>query len=109
MIVISPQGGFGNRMRTMCGACFLAESRAFTLQHIWDGGSYTFVFPHIQKIHDCSFEHFFESTIPRYVSGEDETLQVCCTEWIPDEQLWYPFQSYGQKKLNITNLDQRAF
>ena len=103
MIVISPHGGFGNRMRAMCGACFIAESKSVPLKHLWDGGSYKCSYPHIQRIHDCSFENFFESIIPRYIVGEDEKLPVCFTEWMPDE-MWYPYQSYGQKKLGITAL-----
>lgn len=103
MIVISPHGGFGNRMRAMCGACFIAESKSVPLKHLWDGGLYKCAYPHIQRIHDCSFENFFESTIQRYIVGEDATIPICFTEWMP-EAPWYTYQSYGQKKLGITAL-----
>ena len=39
-LVLSPCGGFGNRIRSLCGGVIVAKQLGLTIEHLWDGGEY---------------------------------------------------------------------
>lgn len=102
MIVAAPNGGFGNRIRAIRTTCYLSEQLGMTAAHVWTGSQHTCAFPHIQAIHDRSFEYFFHGPMKPY-SSEMGPISTCYSEWLPG-YYWYPFQNYGQKLLNIQDV-----
>ena len=99
-LVIAPNAGFGNRMRTMVSAIYLADKLKMNIEHLWIGTPYTCALPHIQTIHDKSFEYYFKDSVPKcdYAKRSIGVYKVY-TEWMPctDPCAWYNYQSYGQK------------
>lgn len=104
-LIIAPNGGFGNRIRTIVSAIYLADKLNMNLQHLWIGTPWGCPLQHIQYIHDKSFEYFFKSTINRcdYENMKNQ-IKKAYSEWGSD-LYWYQFQSYGQKLLNTTIAD----
>lgn len=106
-LVISPCGGFGNRIRTLCGGVILAKRLGLKLEHLWDGGEYKTAahysghLHHLQYVHDVGFEHYFESTIPKYT---DSPLTEYYNQWNLND-FWFIYQNYAYKKLMFTTLN----
>ena len=105
-LIIAPNAGFCNRLRTMVSAIYLAEKLEMNIQHLWIGTQYRCANDNIQEIHNKSFEHFFKESINQcnYKNMEKEVNKVY-TEWMPttNPNAWYNFQSYGQKLLQTQN------
>ena len=103
-LIVAPNAGFCNRLRTMVSAIYLAEKLGMNIEHLWIGTSYECGCVHVQKIHDKSFEYFFKETVNRcdYTNMKHKVNKVY-TEWLPHNK-FYPFQSYGQKLLKINVL-----
>ena len=101
-LIIAPNAGFGNRIRTMSSAIYLADKLNMNLQHLWIGTKNNCMFSHEQNIHDKSFEYFFKPMIKRcdYITMKNKLNKVY-TEWSPGSY-WHQFQSYGQKLLDTT-------
>ena len=110
-LIIAPNGGFGNRLRTMVSAIYLAEKLNMNIEHLWVGTQHKCAFKHIQDIHDKSFEHFFKESIKRCdYNTMVKHVNKTYTEWMPNSNphAWHNFQSYGQKLLEtsvLSNLD----
>lgn len=106
-LIIAPNAGFGNRLRTMVSAIYLSEKLNMKLEHLWIGTKYRCAYSHIQNIHDKSFEYFFKESVPRcdYKDMRNKVNKVY-TEWMPEARpnAWYHFQSYGQKLLQTSVL-----
>jgi len=100
MIVIAPNGGFGNRIRAIRSACYLADKLGTEIAHVWIGTAHICAFPHIQAIHDRSFEYFFHGPMRPYKAT---IVDTCYSEWLPG-YYWYPFQNYGQRLLNVQHV-----
>ena len=104
-LIVSPQAGFGNRMRAMCGALLLAErSNPLTLAHCWYASDSEHTNSRIQNVADLGFEYFFEPSaqIPSLPVFENNCLGKPCvayTEWMPG-QSWYRYQSNAQRRFN---------
>lgn len=105
-IVVAPNAGFCNRLRTMVSSIFLAEKLDMFVQHLWIGTVYQCANQNIQTIHNNSFEHYFNELIQRcdYRTMRQE-IQVVYTEWLPSikKNTWYNYQSYGQNLLQVSN------
>lgn len=103
ILVIAPNGGFGNRIRTMVSAIYLADKLNMNLEHLWIGTPWVCSFSHIQYIHDKSFEYFFKPLIRRcdYEVMKSQ-IHKSYSEWGEPRFYWHQFQSYGQKLLDIT-------
>jgi len=104
-MIIAPNAGFCNRIRTMVSAIYLAEKLNMNIEHLWIGTKYRCSNPNIQKAHDKTFEHFFKESIKRcdYKTIANEVNRVY-TEWLPcnNPYAWYNFQSYGQNLIKPT-------
>jgi len=105
-LIIAPNAGFCNRLRTMVSAIYLSEKLKMNIEHLWIGETYRCANINIQEIHNKSFEHFFKENIKRceYKNMINKINKVY-TEWMPTENpfAWYSVQSYGQKLLQIKN------
>jgi hypothetical protein len=107
-LIVAPNAGFCNRLRTMVSAVYLAEKLEMNIEHLWLGTSYHCANNNIQNIHNKSFEYYFEENIKRcdYKNMINNVNNVY-SEWLPG-WCWYQFQSYGQKLLKtsvLLNLD----
>ena len=106
-LVLSPCGGFGNRIRSLCGGVIVAKQLGLTIEHLWDGGDYKTAshysghFQHIQDVHDLGFEYFFEPKLSRYT---DKSLSIYYNQW-NNSVGWFQYQNYAYKKLNFTDIN----
>ena len=101
-LIICPQAGFGNRIRTICGALVLANLSSRKLSHVWIPQPYFEIeTSHVIQMKTSYLEDFF------CVQGCDRignaTPEVCYTEWLPGDG-WYNTQSFGQRLLNPSKL-----
>jgi len=100
ILILSPTAGFGNRIRSICGALLLSYMTGRKLYIIWDkeevntndansiaNVKQTGLTQYFKNIKDC--EGLTGQLIPN----------VCYSEWLPGD-FWYDKQSYGQKKLS---------
>ena len=101
-LVVAPNAGFCNRLRTMVSAIYLSEKLDMNIEHLWIGTQYRCANNNIQAIHNKSFEYFFKESVKRcdYKNMTNKVNKVY-TEWMPttNPNAWYNFQSYGQKLL----------
>jgi len=108
-LIIAPNAGFCNRLRTMVSAIYLSEKLEMNLQHLWTGTPYRCANNNIQEIHNKSFKYFFKENIEGcdYKNMINKVNKVY-TEWVPisNPYAWYNFQSYGQKLLQISNINE---
>jgi hypothetical protein len=106
-LVLSPCGGFGNRIRSLCGGVILAKELGLTIEHLWDGGDYKTAahhssdFQHIQETHDLGFEYFFEPKLSRYT---DKSISTYYNQW-NNSIGWFQYQNYAYKKLKFTDIN----
>ena len=105
-LIIAPNGGFANRLRTMVSAIHLAKKLDVNIEHLWIGTPYKCAFKHIQYIHDKSFEYFFKQSINRCdYKIMMQSVNKVYTEWMQQDE-WYDYQSYGQKLLQPSILSK---
>jgi hypothetical protein len=106
-LVLSPCGGFGNRIRSLCGGVIVAKRLGLRIEHLWDGREYKTAahysghFQHIQEVHDLGFEHFFEPRISRYLG---KSILTYYNPWQKND-FWFEYQNYAYKKLNFTHIN----
>lgn len=106
-IIIAPNAGFCNRLRSMVAAIYLSEQLNMEIEHLWIGIPYICANDNIQKIHDKSFHYYFKDNIKKcnYVNWINK-INTVYTEWEPNNSGWYYVQCYGQKLLEINNLKE---
>jgi len=99
ILILSPTAGFGNRLRSICGALLLSYMSGRKLYVVWDKEEVnqndidsisnvkkTGLNDYFSEIKDC--ESLKGASIP----------DICYSEWLPGE-FWYNKQSSNQKKL----------
>jgi len=104
IIVASPHGGFGNRIRVLCSICYYADIHGCEVQHLWDGQSYLCAYPHIQRVHNRGFAYFFEDRIPTHIKSPTSPT-ICYSEWLPSSTGWWKHQNYGQTQLGCSRIE----
>nr|WIL03482.1 hypothetical protein Cplu_503 [Cedratvirus plubellavi] len=100
-LVISPQGGLGNRLRSTCSALLLAElthRKPFLYWKAMDKGNSSFA--HVKAIQETAFSTFFEPKVEDFPDTEE--VNMCYTEWLPGDH-WYAFQNFAQASLPVRN------
>jgi len=97
-MIVSPHGGFGNRIRVLCSACHYAELYTCQLEHLWDGGPFICSYPHIQQVHNRGFSYFFQPKLSQHLSSSEHP-ELCYSEWTPSVNGWWKHQNYGQTRL----------
>ncbi len=105
-LIISPNGGMGNRFRALCSAIVLSKHLGRTLYHAWTG--YDDEPSPISNVRDAqrlSLEHFLNTNglVPRVPVLESAVglrphVDVCFSEWVPG-QYWFHWQSDAYRHL----------
>ena len=97
VLIISPNGGFANRMRTLSAGFLIAELTGRTIYHWWE-------IDNTYHPNECSASlNPKKAGLDGYFTLKDCPLaplsnpDICYTEWLPHEY-WYSRQSNGQKK-----------
>lgn len=94
-LIISPQAGFGNRLRALCSAKLLGLLTGREVYHFWIKDSALSIVDHVNYMKETDPTHFFDIKIPLF---EGTHVDVCFTEWMPDDG-WYKEQSTAQSHL----------
>lgn len=105
VLIISPQAGFGNRIRAINSAIQLAVQTGRTPLLYWDN---TTPSPpqewraHVRALHAQGFHSLFPTSklLPVIPATLHHDVDVCCTEW-QEGEFWYPAQSCAQKAWNV--------
>jgi len=102
-LIISPQAGFGNRIRALCAGILVAKQTGRIPLHCWEAGSSNNKddASHLKDIKKLSYSDYFEDTLP--LATLDFKIDLVLTEWAPGDY-WYTHQSTAQKKWNISRL-----
>jgi hypothetical protein len=102
VLIISPQAGFGNRMRALRSGIWLAVKTGRIPYHAWHKTTSHSEekFENVRQM-NCGFSEFFigipEATIMRFPK-----IDKCLSEWLPGE-FCYSRQSSAQQIWNIAN------
>lgn len=91
ILIISPQAGFGNRLRALCSGIAVGLREKRDIYYLWEGYNPNVV------INMNKLDHFFDMTIKETSEIEFPEIDEILTEWMPGEA-WYNSQSEGQKK-----------
>lgn len=100
-IIISPQGGMGNRLRAIVSAIAIARITCRNIYHIWISVSGNSPFPYVKAMQTISLETLFSKSIPK--CPDDIIPDICFSEWLSGDY-WYQYQSSGQKLFNFKNI-----
>jgi len=98
ILIISPTAGFGNRIRSLCGAIALAKLSNRTIQHCWeiDVSWLPHEAPPVVHAKMNGLDAYFQvHNCP--VASQGISVDICYSEWLPGEP-WHHEQNYGQKK-----------
>jgi len=93
-LIMSPQAGFGNRLRSLASGILLALQTNRTFRYVWEDTN--------EMINLKHFKDYFEETIFIY-DKDNVKLNSVYSEWKP-EDYWYQKQSGGQRKFNFNNV-----
>jgi glycosyltransferase involved in cell wall biosynthesis len=105
-LIISPQAGFGNRIRALSAGIIAAKQTGRMPLHCWIGKSpsqFSNQEAHLSDTDKSKFTDYFHSTIQEVSPDSFPFIDTVLTEWMPGEY-WYAFQNSGQKLWNCTNL-----
>lgn len=102
-LIISPQAGFGNRMRALSAGILIAEQLNRLPLHYWtpesNGPTSSNGPVHLQEIRQSSFDQYFVQryNLPCATSRFNATtVDHVYTEWLP-HHYWYSLQSRAQR------------
>ena len=99
VLILSPTAGFGNRIRSICGALLLSYMSGRKLYVIWDKEDVKENdFDSISNVKKTGLTQYFKNIKDCEVLSDKLIPDVCYSEWLPGE-FWYDKQSHGQKKL----------
>ena len=96
LLVISPQAGFGNRIRALCSGIAIALREKRTPYYVWGDINHG----HLQNLKH--YTDYFEEIIPYASFDKVLSIDQVLTEWLPHEG-WYWCQSEGQRKWPCEN------
>lgn len=97
MLIVAPNAGFANRLRTICGGILLSRMLERKCYHCWVP-----IEPHKQDMQNVvelkqqQLADYFDVTECRAAPVVTH-VDICYSEWLPGDG-WYPLQSYGQAR-----------
>ena len=106
VLIISPQAGFGNRVRALRSGIFLALKSGRIPYHSWHKTEDDPSLPRNIREMAPGYSAFFEG-LPEANLDLFPTVDLCLTEWMPNT-FWYSKQSYAQKLWNVKNIRQAS-
>ena len=100
-LIVSPQQGFGNRLRALNSAYIIAKLTSRSLYHCWVGsGVVMWQGEMVNRLNaTCLEDYFIVEGMSSCLSGSFEVDEVY-SEWQPGDG-WFKNQSSGQKLFNI--------
>ena len=100
-LLVSPQQGFGNRLRALNSAYIIANLANRTPYHCWVGGGVVnWQVEMVNRLNaTCLEDYFLVSGMSSCLSGDFEVDEVY-SEWQTGDG-WYENQSSGQKLFNV--------
>ena len=115
ILIISPNGGFGNRLRTLCSGLVLGKYLNRKVYHVWfnqeiidkNNMLYLSDIPNVLDMQKISFGDIFDE---KYYQSMplDIKIDICFSEWLSN-YYWYQTQSFGYRnfgnncEINIIN------
>lgn len=100
-LIISPQGGLGNRLRAVNSALIIAEKTRRKLLHSWLPIRNAIQGPeHVSLLQRCEFDDFFAPNSTIVAARPDMTIDEVYSEWGPGDG-WFIQQSTGQRFFNV--------
>ena len=95
-IIISPQGGLGNRLRAVNSALIAAEELGYQIKHAWHSSEPNHNVDFINRLKHFSFSHFFEENfiLP---ADKNQEINSVISQCAPGDY-WYETHSSAQKK-----------
>lgn len=102
-IIISPQGGMGNRLRAIASIVAIAKTINKDVYHYWVPTNSNAPFPHVKAMQNISLETLFDKSIP--MCPPNIKPDICFSEWTPG-YYWYEFQSSAQRHFGVQNVIQ---
>ena len=115
ILIISPNGGFGNRLRTLCSGLVLGKYLNRKVYHVWfnqeiiDKNNILYLsdIPNVFDMQKISFGDIFDE---KYYQSMplDIKIDICFSEWLSN-YYWYQTQSFGYRnfgnncEINIIN------
>jgi hypothetical protein len=94
-LIISPQAGFGNRLRALCSARVFGALTGRQVFHYWVRDDEKSHVGHVNDMKDIDPSHLFDLRIPLY---QGDSALVCFSEWMPGD-FWRREQSTAQSRL----------
>jgi hypothetical protein len=107
-LIISPQAGFGNRIRTLCAARVFGAIIDREVYHYWEVDEQNSLLGHVNQMKSITPDYIFDFKIPKWEGGQPD---VAFSEWSP-ETGWFREQCTGIKHLKpkrievIQNIEQ---
>lgn len=101
-LIISPQAGFGNRMRSLVSAKILGDYLNRKVYHYWVLDDRIGNTSHVNEMKAITPEYFFNLNIPVYNKSK---IDICYSEWVEGDYWWYT-QSTAQSKLKCNNIQK---
>ena len=100
-LLVSPQQGFGNRLRALNSACIIAKITNRRLYHCWVGGEIVKgQIEMINRLNATSLEDYFLVSGVSSCLSRDFDVDEVYSEWQPGDR-WFENQSSGQRLFNI--------
>jgi hypothetical protein len=96
-LIISPQAGFGNRIRSLCSAAVLGSILDREVFHYWIRDPVRSDLGHVNDMKCIDPSYIFDLKIPIFDGKE---VDICFTEWTIGDY-WYGQQSTAQSSLLI--------
>jgi hypothetical protein len=103
-LIVSPQSGFGNRLRALCSAKVFGDRLGRKVLHYWVEDPHMAHLSHINDMKRITPSYIFDLDIPLFVG---ERVDVCFTEWLPGD-FWYESQSTAQQRLPCAGIRRAA-
>lgn len=94
-IIISPQAGFGNRMRSLVSSKVLGDYLNREVYHYWILDDRSGNTTHVNQMKAITPEYIFDIKIPLY---NQDGVDICYSEWLEGDYWWFA-QSTAQSKL----------
>ena len=100
-LIISPQAGFGNRIRTLCAARVFGAIIDREVYHYWERDELISLLPHVNQMKSITPDYIFDLKIPKWKGGQPD---VAFSEWSP-ETGWFREQSTAIQHLKPKRIE----
>lgn len=98
VLIISPHGGLGNRLRSICNAIIISQQTGRKVYHTWIPLEVEHHTQHVKDAQLAGWKGYFKDSkdIPIATKKNVPLVDKCYSEWLP-EHYWYKHQNIAQK------------